>query len=154
MTEIDSHLSFEDAPRELEAISFALDSSGWMDCTFAASDGVPLTVRVSYVSDVLTDFLDAAWTLATESSRAASFVLHREPDATIVGCLATENDVLLLITSSDDRRAYRFTSTSGRLARLISDGVAAVDRGAYLDTWPTHPFSEERLSNLGELLGA
>ena len=154
MTEIDSHLRFEDAPRELEAIAFALDSSGWTDCSLTASDGFTLTVRASYVSDVLADFLDAAWTLATESSRAASFVLHREPDATIVGCLATENHILLLITSSDDRRAYRFTSTSERLARLIYDGVAAVDRGAYLDTWSTHPFPEERLSNLGELLDA
>ena len=60
MTEIDSHLRFEDAPRELEAISFALDSFGWMDCTFAASDGFTLTIWASYVSDVLADFLDAA----------------------------------------------------------------------------------------------
>ena len=47
MTEIDSHLRFEDVPRELEAISFALDSCGWMDCSLAASDGITLTVRAS-----------------------------------------------------------------------------------------------------------
>ena len=47
MTEIDSHLRFEDAPRELEAIAFALDSSGWTDCSLTASDGFTLTVRAS-----------------------------------------------------------------------------------------------------------
>lgn len=133
-------------PPRLTTLDFTLVEAGWLTCTLPAPRHT-LELVGSYLTNIVADFIAAAYSLLTDEARVACCILHREPEGSVVVLTATDDGLTVLVSSSSPPFTEVMMSDVPTLASLVADAARRLNPTTFELTWGV-PFPQSQLDAL------